>query len=258
MKVATVIPALNEEGSIGPVVRELLDRGVSRVIVADNGSSDATARVATRAGALVVSEPRQGYGRACLAALRALDETEPGTDTVLFVDGDGADELACIPDLLEPIAGGRADLVIGRRESPWHGNGAASSAAGGRASDPANDPASGPTGNARAHARIGSRWVLHAARLLHGLEARDMGPFRAIRRTTLDALAMDDPTWGWTLQMQLRAHHLGARVIEVPVPRRARTSGRSKVSGSLGVSVRAGIRMGYTLVREWGRARDRS
>ena len=224
--VAALIPALNEEGSIGGVVRELRERGVTRVVVADNGSTDATPQVAARAGAQLARDPRPGYGRACLAGLALLESDPSPPEVVLFVDGDGADALERIPLLVTPVLEDRADLVIGRRVGE------------------------GEVGNARVHARLGSRWVLHGARLLHGMRADDMGPFRAIRWETLEALHMDDPTWGWTLQMQLRAHHLGARILEVEVPRRSRTAGRSKVSGSLEVSLRAGIRMGWTLVRE--------
>ncbi|TVP57424.1 MAG: glycosyltransferase family 2 protein [Gemmatimonadales bacterium] len=224
--VAAVIPAINEEGSIGRVVRELRERGVGRVVVADNGSSDGTPRVAAEAGAEIATEPRLGYGRACLSGIALLEAGREPPSVVVFVDGDGADALEWLPRLLEPALRDEADLVIGRRTD------------------------AGEVGNARAHARIGSRWVLRAARILHGLQADDMGPFRAVRWETLQAMRMDDPTWGWTLQMQLRAHHLGARTLEIEVPRRARTAGRSKVSGSLGISLRAGVRMGWTLIRE--------
>lgn len=231
-RVTAVIPALNEAGSIGAVVREVRDRGVESVVVADNGSIDETARIAREAGAITVAESRRGYGRACLAALNLLERREPPPDIVVFVDGDGADELSRLPALLGPIRSGDAEMVIGRRV------------------------ASGRVGGSRTHARLGSRWVLAVARRLHGLDAGDLGPFRAVRWELLQAMEMDDPTWGWTLQMQLRAHHLGARTVEVEVPRRPRTAGRSKVSGSLSISIRAGVRMGYTLVRERIRARS--
>ncbi len=224
--VAAVIPAINEAGSIGRVVRELRERGVARVVVADNGSSDGTPRVAAEAGAEIATELRMGYGRACLAGIALLEASRDPPLVVVFVDGDGADALEELPRLLEPALRDEADLVIGRRTD------------------------AGEVGNVRAHARVGSRWVLRAARLLHGMKAGDMGPFRAVRWETFQAMRMDDPTWGWTLQMQLRAHHLGARIVEVEVPRRARTAGRSKVSGSLGISLRAGARMGWTLIRE--------
>ncbi len=226
-RVAALIPALNEAGSIGAVVHELRRRGVERIVVADNGSTDETAQVVREAGGRVVHEPRRGYGRACLAGLAHLFGHGDPPDVILFLDGDGADELASIPELVGPVLDGEAEMAIGRRVS-------------GR-----------DVGNARTHARVGSRVMLRLARWIHGLEAEDLGPFRAVSRTLLHRMQMDDPTWGWTLQMQLRAHHLGAPVVEVEVPRRPRTAGRSKVSGSLWISVRAGVRMGWTLVREW-------
>lgn len=222
--VAVVIPALNEEASLPFVLRGLRDAGVDRVVVVDNGSTDGTARAAADEGAEVVHALRRGYGRACLAGIARLAAGTP-PEVVVFMDGDGSDDLDALRSLLDPVVRGAADLVIGVRTG---GIGATSPV----------------------HARLGTRAVLTGARALHGIRARDLGPFRVVSWGLLERLRMDDRTWGWTLQMQLRAHHLGARILEVDVRSLERRAGRSKVSGSLAVSLRAGFRMGYTLIRE--------
>jgi glycosyltransferase involved in cell wall biosynthesis len=237
--VAALVPALDEEEALPGVIHGLARAGVGRVLVVDNGSRDGTAEAARRAGAHVIHEPRRGYGAACLAGLREMDREDWDAEVVLFLDGDGSDDPAALPLLVEPIRAGTADLVVGARRS---GTGDA------------------PSHAIPLHARAGNALVLGAARLLHRAELRDLGPFRAIGRRALEGLEMDDTTWGWTLQMQLRAHHAGLRVRSVPVPHRERQAGRSKVSGSLVGSVRAGARMLATLVTElpaWRRAGTR-
>jgi glycosyltransferase involved in cell wall biosynthesis len=223
--VAALIPALDEEAALPGVISGLRAHGVRRIVVADNGSSDRTARVAGEAGARVVLEPRRGYGAACLAGIRLLERDDPAPEVVVFLDGDQSDDLSALSRILDPLLEGRADLVVGVRTG-------------------------GREGRSPLHARAGTALVLAGARLVHGARFRDLGPFRAVRWSTLAALAMDDRTWGWTLQMQLRAHRRGARILEVEVPHLPRGAGRSKVSGSLTVSLRAGARMGYTLLRE--------
>ncbi|MEX1258908.1 MAG: glycosyltransferase family 2 protein [Gemmatimonadota bacterium] len=228
--VAALIPALNEEEALPGVLASLRALGIGRIVVVDNGSTDGTARVAREGGAEVVLEPRRGYGAACLAGMCHLALRPP--EVLVFLDGDQSDDPAALDRLLAPIRSGKADLVVGIRTAP-------------------------PSGGASAvplHARMGNRLVLLGMRLLHGVRARDLGPFRAIRHSALVRLGMDDRDWGWTVQMQLRAHHLGIRVCEVEVPHRPRAAGRSKVSGSLSGSFRAGKKMLFTLIAERRRA----
>jgi glycosyltransferase involved in cell wall biosynthesis len=231
-RVAVIIPARDEVASLPLVLDGLAREGVGRVVVVDNGSTDGTGSVARVRGTEVVEEPRKGYGRACLAGIRHLARTGslgPGNvpSVVLFMDGDGSDDPADLRHLLTPIFTDDADMTVGVRRLP---------------------AGIGEPGKLRA--RLGTRFILGLARPLHGLEARDLGPFRAVRWTLLQAMAMDDETWGWTLQMQIRAHHLGARVQEVELQRKRRVAGTSKVSGSLWMSVRVGGKMGFTLLRE--------
>lgn len=221
-----MIPALNEEGAL-PGVLARMPAEVSRVVVADNGSTDATAQVAARGGAEVVREDEPGYGAACLAGIAHLLSHGEPPDVLVFLDADGSNDPGAIPELVAPIARGEADLVLGVRRS-----------------------ARGGTGTIQLHARLGNRFVLLLSRLLFGRAFRDLPPFRAIRVPAYVALAMDDRNWGWTLQMQLRAVIHGLRVVEVPLPHGDRTWGRSKITGSPLMSVRVGLKMFYTLARE--------
>lgn len=232
--VVALIPARDEASNLARLVPALLGEGLDAVYVVDNGSSDRTTQVARNADAVVIAEPRRGYGRACLAGMAALRERDPPPDVVVFLDGDGSDDPAQLHRLARPCTSGCADLVVGVRTGPLESEGRSGAGEGG----------------GKARARLGTRLVLWLARRLHGLRSRDLGPFRAIRWEALDLLDMDDPTWGWTLQMQLRAHRAGLRIREVEVPRRARWSGASKVSGSLVMSARVGTRMFWTLARE--------
>lgn len=224
-RVAVLIPAYDEEASLPGVLAAMPRAVVDEVVVVDNGSRDATAAVAARHGATVVQEPRRGYGAACLAGVRRLASGEL-PDIVLFVDADWNGDPAEVERVVGPVVAGTADLVIGARMGaenrsamPWH-------------------------------ARAGNRFVLELVRTLFGHRFADLGPFRAIRFTSLLALHMDDRDWGWTLQMQIRAAELGLRVLEVPVAHRRRAIGRSKISGSVTGSARAGAKMLYTLARE--------
>jgi glycosyltransferase involved in cell wall biosynthesis len=240
MSVLAILPARNEEAALPGVLARLRACGIDRVIVVDNGSGDQTAAVAAEAGARVLHEPIPGYGRACLRALGALEAAgaagatratrtprtepdEPIPDILLFLDADGSDEVEAVSALLAPLADGHADLVIGRRVG---------------------------AGDAPLRQRSGTGLVILLARWLHGIEAHDLGPFRAIRTRSLFDLKMDDSTWGWTLQMQIRAHRAGLRVREVPVRRGDRQAGTSKISGSLRMSIRVGGRMFWVLVQE--------
>jgi glycosyltransferase involved in cell wall biosynthesis len=214
MRVAVVIPALDEGDSIGPLVSEtysVLDDGT--VIVADNGSRDETAANAAAAGALVVHEPRQGYGYACAAGARAALDAADGSrpvDVVAFIDGDRSYLPAELPRLLEPLAAGQADLVLGSRPL------------GGIA------PGAMPV-----QQRLGNWLVARLMGALYGLHLTDLGPYRAIDRRVLQSLGMREMTYGWPAEMMVKAARQGARLVEVPVTCRRRQAGRSKVSGTV-------------------------
>ncbi len=233
MKVAVVIPALDEEAAIGRVVAELSAALMSAghrttVIVGDNGSTDDTAAVARAAGAIVVPAPRRGYGSACLAALAAVPED---CEVVLFADGDGADHPEDAPKVVAPIAKGRADLVIGSR---------------------ALGEAMGlvEQGALTVPQRFGNQLATSLLRVLYGTAFSDLGPFRAVTTAALSRLHMDDPDFGWTVQMQARAAKLRLRIAEVPVRYRRRRTGKSKVSGDLRGSFMAGTIILRTVFRE--------
>lgn len=225
-RIGVVIPALNEQDSIGLVLADLPKTFHGRpvdAIVADNGSTDATAEVAEAAGARVVSEPRRGYGRACLAGLAVLDAR---ADVVAFIDADYSDDPAEFDRVVGPVVQNNADLVIGSRVL-------------GHAERGALTPQQ-RVGNALATALIG--W-------LYGERFTDLGPFRAIRRDALQRLDMVDTDFGWTVEMQVKAARLGLRCAEVPVSYRRRHAGRSKVAGTLIGSVRAGEKILRTIFR---------
>ncbi len=221
MRFAILIPARNEQEAIGPTLAELRSCGADQIIVADNGSTDQTAARAAAAGATVVSEPQAGYGRACLAAMRALD---PSIEVVVFMDADGNDDPAFLPRLLDPIVRGEADFVIGSR-----------------------DGANRQDAALPAHQLWGNRLSTAFFRLLYGVGCTDLGPFRAIRSDALARLRMRHPDYGWTAEMQAKAALAGLRVIEIPVPHRPRRAGQSKVSGTLRGSILAGSKILWTI-----------
>lgn len=206
-----VIPALDEEGSIGPVVRGFRDEGrLDEIVVADNGSRDRTAEVARAAGATVVHAPRRGYGSACLAGLAHLRARAGGPPfAVAFADGDGSNDPRDLGALLAPILRGEADLVIGAR------------------------PRLALPGSLTFPQRFGNVLASRLMNALHGARYTDLGPFRAIRWDALERIGMVDPDYGWTVEMQLKAarHHL--RCVEVDVHNLHRTAGRSKVAGTV-------------------------
>jgi glycosyltransferase involved in cell wall biosynthesis len=208
--VTVVIPALNEEASIPDVIRGVQLAAIRHVIVADGGSTDRTVACARAAGAVVI-EPGQGYGRACLHAARAAT-----TDVVVFMDGDGADDPACIAALIEPIGSGRYDFVIGSRVR------------GERA-----------PGSMAWHQILAGELFGLAIRLRYGVRYTDMCAFRAIRRDALLALGMQEMTYGWNIEMQMLAAQAQLRILEIPVSYHCRTGGTSKVAGSLGGTIRA-------------------
>ncbi len=227
MIVVAVLPALDEEAALPGVLRGLPRDLLAHVVVVDNGSTDRTAEVARAAGAEVVHEPRRGYGRACLAGIAAARRA--GAEVVVFLDADGADDPADIPRVLSPLADRRADFVVGSRTR-------------GGAAPRALTP----------QARLGNALATTLIRWLWGVRFSDLGPLRAIRLDTLDRLAVSDPTFGWTVEMQVRAAKRGVRCVEIPVSYRPRI-GRSKISGTLVGSVRAGLGILGTIAREAGR-----
>jgi glycosyltransferase involved in cell wall biosynthesis len=222
--VSVVIPALNEEEPIADVVRECFATGLpSEIIVVDNGSTDRTAERARGAGAKVVSEPTRGYGRACAAGVRALS---PECNIVVFLDGDGSDCPEFMNQLVDPIARGTHDFVIGSRTRGKR------------------EP--GSMNLQQIFAGRFAGWLLS---ILYGVRYTDMSPFRAIRRDALDKLSMREKTYGWNLEMQMRAARAGLRILEIPVNHRCRTGGVSKVSGTLRGTFLAGARIIATLIR---------
>ncbi len=223
--VAVVIPARDEAESLGDVLRQLEPHGLGQVIVADNGSSDDTAGVARTHRADVATEPRPGYGAACRAGIAALASR---VEIVVFLDADLADDPGRLPELVDPIDAGGADLVIGVRPRELREAGAMTPPQ-----------------------VIGNRLATDLIRVLWGHRYTDLGPFRAIRRDALEGLRMTDRRFGWTVEMQIRALQEGLRVVEVPVPYRPRPRGRSKISGTVRGVLRAAASILYTIGRLW-------
>jgi glycosyltransferase involved in cell wall biosynthesis len=225
VRAALIIPALNEERSIGQVLAEIPAGIFGQVLVVDNGSTDQTATVARSHGAVVLQEPRRGYGNACLRGMAHLD---PETEVVVFLDADGSDFPAEAPQLIRPIAEGQADLVVGSREL-----------------------GSREPGALNIHQRMGNRLAVWLTQALYGFRYTDLGPFRAIRLSSLKQLEMADRNYGWTIEMQVKALRKGLRVLEVPVSSRRRLAGASKVSGTFAGSIAAGFKILWTIAR-WG------
>jgi hypothetical protein len=222
-KTSVVIPCLNEEDAISGVVHEVLAQGVDEVIVVDNGSTDATAARAREAGARVVSEPARGYGRACAAGLRAVG---PDAEIVCFLDGDGSDVPTYLANVVAPVARGEADFVMGSRQR-------------GR-SEP---------GSMTPQQRVAGHLAGLLMRLVYGVRFTDMSPFRAMRVAQLRGLGMSERTYGWNLEMQMRAAAAGLRIREIPVDHRCRRGGISKVSGNLIAGLSAGWKIATTFLR---------
>ncbi|RZA30567.1 MAG: glycosyltransferase family 2 protein [Proteobacteria bacterium] len=221
--VTVIIPCLDEADAIAAVVRDVLAEQVGEVIVVDNGSTDRTAEVAAAAGARVVAEPHRGYGRACAAGVAAAGQT---AEILCFLDGDGSDVPGFIPQIIGPIAEGSADFVMGSRMR-------------GRRE----------AGSLTPQQLLAGRLAGALLRLTYGVRFTDMSPLRAIRSDRLAALGMQERTYGWNLEMQMRAAAAGLRCREIPVDHRCRRGGESKVSGNLAAGLKAGWKISTTFLR---------
>ncbi len=225
MIIDVIIPALNEEKSI-PKVISFIDRSLVRhVVVADNGSSDSTAEVAAKAGAIVVSEPFRGYGAACLKAADWIKSQEIQPDIIAYIDGDFSDYPEQLSLIIAPIIEGKADLVIGSR------------ALGKRIK-----------GSMMPQQIFGNWLATRLIKLFYGVRFTDLGPFRAITKTAYDQIGMIDRTYGWTVEMQVKAVKAKLKCVEVAVDYRPRI-GKSKVAGTLKGTVLAGYKIITTIFR---------
>jgi glycosyltransferase involved in cell wall biosynthesis len=205
VRVTVIIPTYNEAQAIGRVLADLPPDVATEVIVVDSNSSDGTAEIAAEMGARVVKEPRRGYGRACLTGIANANSPE----VVVFLDGDYSDRPAELPILLAPIAEGRADITVGSRLEADRNSGAL------------------PW-----HQSFGNRLAAGLIRLLFGVKISDLGPFRAARASVLRALALEEASYGWAVEMILKGALAGFRIVEVPVSYHPRI-GKSKISGTL-------------------------
>jgi glycosyltransferase involved in cell wall biosynthesis len=225
-RIGVVIPALNEEQAIARVIAAIPE-WADEIVVADNGSRDGTARMARAAGARVVHESEQGYGAACQAGIRALG----AADIVVFLDADYSDYPEEMHAIVDPIAAGQVDFVVGSRVR-------------GEAKRGALTP----------QQRFGNWLACFLMQRIWGVTYSDLGPFRAIRRSVLQELGMTDRNYGWTAEMQIKAAQAGLKYLEVPVSYRARI-GTSKVSGTLRGTLMAGFKIlaviGRSAVRSW-------
>jgi glycosyltransferase involved in cell wall biosynthesis len=220
-RVTVVIPALNEEESLRHLLPELQGQ---QVIVVDNGSSDATAQVAEAAGAQVIHEPQRGYGRACWRGFQTA--LVQGAEIVVFLDGDGSDNPADLPQMLAPVLTGRAELAMGSRVS--------------KLAEPGAVPP---------QARLGNWLVSRLLRLRYGVQIHDIGSFRVVGASTLASLQMQEMTFGWPVEMLLKAARAGYRIEEVNLRSRRRTAGSSKVARTLRGSLKAAYCMLRTTLR---------
>lgn len=222
--VTALVPARNEEESLPALLERVREAGHGyRVVVVDNGSADATAEVARRGGARVVSEPRPGYGRACQAGIAAESARPEPPEVLAFLDADDRLGPGQLPRVVDPVRDGRADLALGRR----------------RRAD-----------GVPLHAAAGNALVSGLLRGLYGWPGRDMGPLRAVRFRALLALGLEDADFGWNVQMHVRALRAGLTIREVPVRFAPRERGASKISHVPSAVARAGEKMMVTLARE--------
>lgn len=221
--VAVVIPTLNEAASIGAVLGELPRAVAAEIIVADGGSTDGTQAIARGAGARVLAPSGRGYGRACAEGAAAAG---PDCDVIAFMDGDGADRGDLLDRLVAPIRAGTHDFVLASRTRGERAPGAM-----------------------LWHQVLAGRAAGFGMGALYGVRYSDMCAFRAIRRDCLDRLRLREMTYGWNIEMQMRAARAGLRILEIPLPYRRRAGGKSKVAGSLRGTLRAGGRIVATFAR---------
>jgi glycosyltransferase involved in cell wall biosynthesis len=223
LAVAVVIPTLDEAQSIAAVVTEIPRDLAQEIIVVDGGSGDGTPALAAAAGARVIAVGGKGYGRACAAGVEAVS---PAAGVIVFMDGDGADRGDLMVLLVDPIRRGDYDFVIASRARAEREPGAVSW-----------------------HQRLAGQLAGLGTSALYGVRYTDMCAYRAIRRSCLERLGMRETTYGWNIEMQMRAAQAGLRILEVPMPYRRRSGGRSKVAGTLRGSVRAAFRIVLTFLR---------
>lgn len=222
---ALIIPALDEAETIGELLRQIPRDLFAQILVVDNGSKDVTAAVAREAGAQVVSEPVRGYGRACLAGLAAV---HPATAAVVFMDGDLSDDPLDLTRLVRRFERDALDLAVGSRVLGNH------------------EP-----GSLTPLQRFGNWLTTSLIRWIWNVSFTDLGPLRVVSCKVLERLSMSEPDYGWTVEMQAKAAQLGLRVAEIPVHYRRRYSGKSKVSGTIVGSFRAGFKILLTVYRCW-------
>ena len=222
-RISVIIPVFNEQDAIEKVIGDIPDYLPIEIIVVDNGSTDQTAKLAAAMGARIIRENRRGYGSACLAGIAATNDP----DIVVFLDGDYSDHPNEMPDLITPILENRADLVIGSRVL---GN-----------SEP---------GALMIQARFGNRLATSLIKILFGVSYTDLGPFRAIRHRALISLNMRDKTFGWTVEMQVKAAKQALKIQEVPVSYRKRI-GVSKITGTIEGTLKAGWKILFTIFKYW-------
>ena len=227
MRVSVIIPTHNEAQAIGRVLAELPSNLVTEIIVVDSNSTDGTPELARRMGAQVVHEPRRGYGRACLTGL----ENTQNPDVVAFLDGDYSDRPSELPIILAPLIEGRADITLGSRLSGKSNSGAL------------------PW-----HQWFGNRFAAGLIRLLYGVNVSDLGPFRAARADALRALALEETTYGWAVEMIVKGAVAGFRIVEVPVSYYPRI-GKSKIGGTVKGTLGAGWFILSRIVRYYFRRR---
>ncbi|WP_367897756.1 glycosyltransferase family 2 protein [Leptospira sp. WS58.C1] len=224
-----LIPALNEEGSLPQVLDSLFGSGIlpEQVLILDNGSKDSTPQIAIDAGVILVQEPKRGYGSACLAGIRYLERKNISPEFIVFMDADGSDDLGDLKDLFFVFSQDPdTNLVIGSRTL---GN-----------AEP---------GSLSFLQKFGNRFSCFLIRTFYGVKFTDLGPFRIVRWKSLLALDLQDPTWGWNLEMQIKAIRKKFKIQEVPVQYRKRKSGISKISGNLIGSVKAGVKILYIFIK---------
>lgn len=223
---AVIVPALNEAPNLALLLPQLARLNLGQIVLADNGSTDQTPQLGRQHGATVVVEPHRGYGSACFAGMQHL---LPHIDVVAFIDADLSDDPALLPQLVQPIHDDQKDLVLSHRA-----------------------PHLRQPGSMTFAQRFGTGLAVKLVHLGWGFRFADMGPFRAIRRTALEAMHMQDRAYGWTIEMQIRAVELGLRIAEIPTPYRRRPDQtKSKISGTLTGSLKAGYWILSTCARYW-------